>query len=156
MIAFRTALPRDRRFIVSAWSASLRKSDYAGMIANDDWETVMHPQIERVLDSPGMQTVVAYSHDAEPGVADLHGFIAADVTGNVPLVAYVYVKSSYRRGRGRLWSGDGLGRQLFKAIGVDPKLPFVFICRTAIVDELARHIPHATFKPVLGRKDRAA
>ena len=151
MIAFRQALPRDRDFIVSAWSASYRKSKYAGMIANENWADVMHPQIKRVLDSRGMQATVAYETTATPGVADLFGFIAADLSRIVPVVGYVFVKQAYRR--------SGIARRLFAAVGIDPKLPFDFICSTDIADELiemGRHAPHATFKPVLGRKDRAA
>lgn len=148
MIAFRPALPRDRDFIVSAWSASLRKSDYAGMIANEHWADIMRPQIERVLDSRGMQVTVACETGATPGVADLYGFIAADLSRMVPVVGYVFVKQAYRR--------SGIARRLFAAVGIDPKLPFDFICRTAIVEKLERHIPHATFRPVLGREDRAA
>jgi GNAT superfamily N-acetyltransferase len=144
VIGFRSALPRDRPFLVSAWSASLRKSDYAGMISDDDWADVMRPQIERVLDTAGMQVVVAHETEATPGIADLLGFIAANVGRMPSMVAYVYVKSAYRRA--------GLARKLFRAIGVDPKLPFDYVCRTVMVDELERHIPHATFRPVLARK----
>lgn len=143
MIAFRTMLPRDRAFVVSAWSSSLRKSDYAGMIHDDTWASVMHPQIERLIDRYEMVTTLAYSPDAEPGVADLFGFITADTSRPRPLVCFVYTKQPYRR--------SGVARKLFQAAKIDPSLPFDFACRTVFVDELARKIPRATFAPHLVR-----
>lgn len=146
MIAFRSALPRDRRFCVLSWLSSYRKSVYAGMICDDDWADVMFKQIERVLDRPNTQTYVAYSPDAEPGVADLHGFIATDSSRIKPIVYFCYTKQPYRR--------SGIARSLFRAAGIDPKLPFDYTCHTVFCDEpaISKQIPFATFTPALARQ----
>jgi hypothetical protein len=51
----------------------------------------------------------------------------------------VYVKDVYRK--------NGFARGLFSAIGINPRLPFLYACKTPIVGELAaaRKIPSARF-----------
>lgn len=129
--------PEDSRRcspVVAMWSASYKKSHYAGMIWHEDWAAVMHPQISRVLARPNLRTVIAYDADDSDFI---YGFIAADTSEPVPVVYYVYVKEPYRR--------HGIARSLFKAIGVDPTKRFVYTNKTGIVAELARKIPSARF-----------
>jgi GNAT superfamily N-acetyltransferase len=138
-IAFRPAELADRRFIVLNWLSSYRTAHTAGLIAMEDWHDVMWPQVEKLLDRPTSTTFVAYDPDESDRLVDLHGFIAADITPGPPLVLYVYVKDAYRRA--------GIARGLFEAIGVDPRRPFLYACKTPIVAELAeqRKIPCAKF-----------
>jgi hypothetical protein len=120
--------------VVAMWSASYKKSHYAGMIWHEDWAAVMHPQISRVLNRPNIRTVIAYDADDKDFI---YGFISADTTESVPVVYYVYVKEPYRK--------QGIARRLFKAIGVDPTRRFVYTSKTGIVAELAHKIPSARF-----------
>ncbi len=133
MTIYHPAMPQDRSFVVSAWSSSLRLSDRAGMIHMDDWATVMHVQIDKVLDRPSAVTITAC--DQESMV--IQGFVCADVASAVlpPIVFYIYVKEPYRR--------KGIARGLFAAIGVDPLQPFDYACRTALVGLLRDKIPGA-------------
>ena len=68
-LAFRPAAGRgseDRRFIVSTWSSSYKKSHSAGVIHTDDWATMMHPQFERHLDRLDARAVIVYEK-SDPG-----------------------------------------------------------------------------------------
>lgn len=144
-IAYRPALARDHRFIVSGWSSSFRLSDAAGLIAMDDWAAVMHPQIEKVLARPGCTTIVAHNPNDPDPVADLYGFVALDKRAAVPYVFYVYVKHHHR--------GRGIARGLFAAAGVDPLRSFAFACRTraSMEAEAADKIPNARWEPLPAR-----
>lgn len=130
-VVYRPMRADDCKFVISAWSSSLRNSDRAGMIAMKRWAAVMHVEIEEALDRPHAITVVA--QDTETDL--LLGFISADVSQGLPYVLYVYVKEPHRR--------SGIARGLFAAIGVDPTKPFSYACRTTIVGWLRSKIPHA-------------
>lgn len=148
MIAFRPMAANDERFVVSSWAMSYRDSDYAGLIAYDDWHRVMRPTIAKLLRRPGMRTVVAHETDDPDPLADLYGFVTADTTADVPVVYYVYVKHAYRL--------SGIARALFDAIGVDPARPFRYACKTAAVSKIyeARKIPCAQWDPVPARDNQ--
>ncbi len=141
-VAFRPMLARDERFVVSTWAMSYRDSPYAGMLPFTDWHRVMRPVIMATLRRPSVQTFVAHETDDPDPVADLYGFIAADLSEANPLVLYVYVKQVYRR--------SGIARRLCSAIGVDPGLPFRYAYRTTAADELAeaRKIPYAKWDAI--------
>lgn len=144
----------DRLFVVDAWVSTYRKAFTAGLIQMEDWYTVMIPQVEKALVRPDVRTLVAYETEAPDRLADLYGFITFDATERPPLVYYVYTKEPYRRGgRGRLWDGPGLARQMFAAAGIDPERPFTFVCSTPAVRalELARKIPMSRWTPLPGR-----
>lgn len=129
----------DRTFVISHWSSSYKKSHSAGLIQAEDWASVMHPQIAKVLDRPGMRTIIAYEKD-EPDF--FYGFITGDDEDiiDTPVIAYVYVKENYRR--------SGIARGLFKAFGVEPNQRFVYACRTGIVSKLSSKIPLSRFNPL--------
>lgn len=141
-VCFRPATEGDRSFIVSAWSSSFRDAYAAGLIAMDDWATVMRPQIEKVLARPDCTTMIAHDSDEDPTVG-LYGFISADVARSPALVYYCYTKQAYRR--------MGIARGLFAAIGVDPSRAFDYACRTIAVSELARKIPSSRWQPLAAR-----
>lgn len=142
----------DRLFVVDAWVATYRDAYTAGLIQVEDWYEVMLPQVGKALARPDVRTVVAAADGAEPGIADLLGFVTADTAEYLPLVYYVFVKEHYRRaGRGRLWGGPGIARGLFAAIGVDPVKPFNYVCSTPTCRILQRKIPLARWQPQLGR-----
>ena len=143
MLAYRPADDRDRRFIVDAWVSSFRTAHSAGMIAMEDWRAVMWPQVEKMLERPDVISTVAYETDDKDRLADLYGFIAADVEMSPPLILYVYVKEAYRK--------TGIARGLFKSIGVDPSKPFHYACKTHIVRTVERKIPMAKWQPLLAR-----
>lgn len=113
----------ERAFIVSTWASSYKHSHYAGLIASEDWPTVMHPQLGKLLDRPTVRAIVAC---APP--AFLYGHIVGETAGPMPVVHYVYVKDPYRE--------TGIARALFAALGVDPSKPFLYTCRTSIVAKL--------------------
>jgi hypothetical protein len=138
----------DRDFTIATWSSSYKNAHTAGMIASEDWPTVMHAAIRKLLGRPTTRAIVAY----EPPDF-LYGFIAGDVSGPVPVIYYAYVKDPYRsspRGDGTR-SGPRHARGLFGALGVDPEGPFLYTCRTSIVTRIAHKIRHAKFVPAAAR-----
>lgn len=134
-LSFRPAHDADRTFIVSNWSSCFKKSHSAGIIHTDDWASVMHAQLERVLDRPGSRALIAFEK-SEPDF--FYGFIAGDTSEETPVVHYVYVKEAYRR--------SGIARGLFDAFGVDPSQYFVYVCRPVMV-HLTSKVPLARFNP---------
>lgn len=156
MISFRPWLPRDRRFCVEGWLDSYRDAYTAGLVSMETWDERMRPEVERMLDQA---TVLVAHEDSDPDpLADLLGFIAFDRGSfRLPYVYYVYVASRYRRagwrtvdGR-RVRVGDGLGRLLFKAAGIDPKKQFDFAASTRFERILKDYIPLARHRPLLAR-----
>lgn len=141
-MAVRPLLPRDERFVVSAWVMSLRDSDYAGLVDYEDWHRVMRPVVAKLLKRPDVTTLVAYKTDEDDPTADLYGFLVAMPDPLHPVVAYCYVKHAYRR--------FGIARTMFAAMGIDPSKPFRYVCRTPAVAELieARKIPSARWDPM--------
>lgn len=151
-IAYRAAAREDHAFIVDSWVASYRDAFTAGIIQVEDWYGVMIPTVEKILRRPDVCATVACVVGASDHVADLCGFIVADVAESPPLIYYVFVKPHYRRGgRGRVWAGDGVGRNLFASIGVDPDRPFNYVCSTPMCRTLERKMPMARWQPLLGR-----
>jgi hypothetical protein len=139
-IAFRPAELDDAQFIVSTWSRGFKTSRSAGMIASEDWERVMHPQIQKVLARADVRTVVAFEN-TDP--AFLYGWISADPAASPPIVFFCYVKESYRRA--------GYARGLFATVGIDPHLRFNYTCWTPIIHKLGLKIPNAKHDPNLAR-----
>lgn len=152
MTLYRDAKIDDRRFVVATWASSYKSAHAAGMIASEDWATIMHAQIEKLLDRPGVRTIVAYDRVAR-GQDFLYGFIAGDPSLLVPAVFYVYVKGPFRSQEGAdgKRSGPRHARGLFAALGVDPARSFRFACRTAVVSRLADKIPRGRFDPGVAR-----
>lgn len=113
------------------------------MIAMDDWATVMHRQISKVLDRSDVVTVIAH----DPADDFLFGFISVIPRSppvlDAPVVNYVYVKGTCRR--------RGIARALFASVAVDPSLPFEYTCRTSWVSHLADRIPRARCNPMPAR-----
>ncbi|MCA1833031.1 MAG: hypothetical protein ABR520_11215 [Mycobacteriales bacterium] len=155
----------DRAFVIATWSSSYKSSHFAGMIAAEDWATVMHAQIGKLLDRPDTRTLVARG-----GRDFLYGFIAGDpdlrVTLSEPaggrrwvdveyvgVVHYVYVKDAFRSeahpdgSRG----GPRIARGLLGALGIEPAQPFLYTCRTGVVARLQEKIPRARFAPAAAR-----
>jgi hypothetical protein len=130
----RAADEDDLAFIVSTWSRSYKSSPAAGLIASEDWPTVMHPQIRKLIDRPGVTTLVACDRRDS---SFLIGFACATPAAKV--LHYVYVKQPFRRA--------GYARQLVLELGIDPLLPFRFTCWTHACRELAAKIPRATHDP---------
>lgn len=158
-LAFRPALADERRclcngrpkdsthcsLVVSMWSASYKKSHYAGLIWHEDWADVMHPQIANVIERADLTTIIAYEA-TDPDF--LYGFIAGDMSERVPVVYYVYVKEPYRK--------NGIARGLFGALGVDPSKYFVYVCKTGVVSTLAHKMPSARFNNLEARYPKEA
>lgn len=143
MIAHRPATTDDRRFVISAWSASYKDAHTAGMIGSARWAEVMHAEVERVLDQRGTKTLVAYE-SRDP--AFVYGFISGEPDATPPVVFYCYTKAAFRR--------QGIARGLFDALGVDPALRFLYACKTAVVPRLAGKLPAAKFEPATARYPR--
>jgi GNAT superfamily N-acetyltransferase len=159
VIAHRPATAADRTFVCSSWVDSYRTSYAAGILDMQAWHSIMWPQVERYLDRPTVRTVVAVERK-DPTF--LYGFICADLSPQVEhldagrtkswpaMLLYVYVKAPYRR--------DGIARGLFEHIGLDPRSPFLYACKTPIAGRLAPKIPLAKWNPLVARfqKERAA
>lgn len=152
MISFRPWLPRDRRFCVESWLDSFRDAYTGGLIAMENWDAVMRPEVERMLDRA---SVIVAHEDSDPDpIADLLGFIAFDVGSfRLPFVYYVYTKQHFRRAgrRGGKRVGDGVARMLFRAAGIDPRQPFNYAASTRMCRILSEHIPLARHQPLLAR-----
>jgi hypothetical protein len=162
-VAFRA--PRDAsdvKFVVESWLEGQRTSYSAGLVVIEDWFDVMRPQYTKLMRRPGMQTVVAYEK-TDPDF--LYGSIIADPTEQrVPdksgslhwwpaLVLFVFVKQNFRRAgyQNGVRVGDGIGRQLFSAVGVDVTKPFLYACNTVTASRLASKAPLAKFNPLAAR-----
>lgn len=138
-LAFRPASPDERRClcpgrpedspgcspIVSLWSSTYKDSDFGGLIWHEDWATVMHAQITKIIAKQNRTAIVAVEK-TDPTF--LYGFIVGDLTCNVPVVDYVAVKESYRK--------HGIARALFAELGVSTSERFVYSCRNWIVSKL--------------------
>lgn len=159
MISHRPAQPEDRTFVIDSWISSYRTSYAAGLIDMEHYHSVMWAQAERYIDRPDVRTIVAVEKK-DPKF--IYGFICADTTpqlerlnnGSVriwpALVYYVFVKAASRRGK-QLGLPVGVARGLFDAIGIDPRGPFLYACRTPIVSTLGARIPQAKFNPLPAR-----
>lgn len=126
----------DRAFLVSTWSRSFKLSHSAGLISSESWPSVMHPELERILDRDGARAVIACEKN-DPDY--FYGWIAGDTSERIPVLMYVYVKEPYRR--------TGVARRLFTAIGIDPSQYFVYVCRGPSYRQLAGKITHARYNP---------
>lgn len=152
MTLYRDAILDDRPFVVGTWSSSYKSAHAAGMIASEDWATIMHSQIEKLIDRPGTRTIVAYDRVSR-GQDFLYGFVSGDPTLVVPVVFYLYVKGPFRSQEDADGKRNGPrhARGLFAALGIDPAKSFRYACRTAILSRLADKIPRARFDPGAAR-----
>lgn len=146
MIAIRPAAAHDERFVIASWLSSWRDANAAGLIQHEDWFDVMWPQLQKALARPDVQTLVAYETDEADHVADLYGFITADVAASTPLLYYCYTKQAYRR--------MGVARRLFAAVGLDPRSRFEFVCKAPVPGELLTKAPLARWNPAAGRRPK--
>lgn len=135
-IAYRPAEIDDAPFVVSTWARAFKHSRSAGMIADEDWPVVMHPQIQKVLARPGVQTVIAYEN-TDPNFR--YGWICGTPDTAPPVVFFTYVKEAYRRA--------GYARGLFAELGIDPAKRFTYTCWTPVVQKVAHAIPLAKHDP---------
>lgn len=139
-------------FIVSGCSASLRMTRDIPLITMADYASVMHPQIEKMLDRAGVQTIVAegsvlagficFERDAHIADRDAVTHRRCSIT-IADYVFYVYVAKPFRR--------RGLARELFNAAGIDPGSRFYYACRTLSSWELRGKIPLAHYSPFYAR-----
>lgn len=157
-IAFRPAVTEaDRRFVIASWLDASRTSYSSGLIAMADWYDVMWPQYAKVLDRPGMRSLVAYEA-TDPDFA--YGFLVADPSeqrvperdGSVrwwpALVMFCFVKQGYRR--------SGIARRLFAEMDINLDEPFLYGCNTQTASRLSAKAPKARFNPLVARFDKEA
>lgn len=146
--------PDHRAFVVSSWASSYKSAHTAGIISSEDWPDVMHAQLAKLLDRETTTTLVAFDDQY------VYGFVSGDVSGDLPIVHYVYVKHPFRSQRSRRPDGSEgpregprIARSLFRALGVDPLSPFLFSCRTSIASTLRDlgKIPRGRFTPEAAR-----
>jgi hypothetical protein len=130
--------PEDEMFVISNWSRAFKHSRAAGIIADEDWPTVMHAQIRKLLARADVLTVLCVEKD-DPSF--LYGFIAATPGRIPPVVHFVYVKESFRRAR--------YARALFRAVAIEPSKRFSYSCWVPLLHNnwvrdripLAKHVP---------------
>jgi GNAT superfamily N-acetyltransferase len=140
----RAATESDLRFVLSSWLASYRGAHAAGMIQMTDWVTVMSPQVDAVLSRVGVTVLVAGHPTAEPGTADVYGWIAAEHQGGtIPLIHYCYVKHAYRR--------RGFARRLLQALRLSATDEIEYTCKTAVISKLKAKMPRARWQPLRAR-----
>lgn len=157
-LAFRPCTSEaDRTFVVGYWLDASRASYSSGLIAMEDWNTVMGPQYLKAMQRAGMQTIVAYEA-TDPDFT--YGFIVADPNeqrvkerdGTIrwwpALVLFVYTKQNFRR--------EGVARGLFRECGIDPSKPFLFGCNTQAASRLSHKVPRARFHPLVARFPKEA
>lgn len=128
------------------------------MIAMDDWEDVMRPQVVKAMARLGSCCVVACHPDSP---SDLYGFAVAEsdvhvpkserskgawqrrmAPAGMPMLVFLYTKQAYR--------GLGIGRGLMHAAGVDPEKPFLYACKTPAVSKCPL-FAHGRFSPLTVR-----
>ena len=174
-LAYRLAEDRDMALVVDSWVDSYRTAHAAGMIPMPMYKESQRANVRWVLARPGVEVWVAYHPGESPeSRADLYGWIAVErgysvprairqrVGGELrwveelrpctdPLVHYVFVKESYRE--------HGIAAGLFRAARVDRTKPFLFTCKTGVLNErlrrdgptlLERH-PLARWSPLIAR-----
>ena len=142
-IAYRRATREDMALVVDSFIESFRTAHSAGLIAMDDWRTVMVRQLGLILARPGVEIHVAYHPGDTDHVADVYGWLAVEKTEPLPFVLYAYVKQAYRR--------LGVARGLFMAAGVHPRSSFEYAAKTGIVTKLIPKIPGAKWNPLRAR-----
>lgn len=134
----------DRAFVADSWIRSYRLSHAAGMIAMQDWRSVMSQAIDRVLSRPGVRVLVAHL-PWEDSVGIL-GWMAYERTeSGPPLVHYIYVKQAYRK--------SGVARGLFAKADIDPDSLFHYTCKTSVVHRIRNRIPNSHWTPLSARFD---
>jgi hypothetical protein len=146
--------------VVATFVESYRTSRSAGLIAMEDWQAVMEPQVKKVLARDGVTVHVACHPGETDRRADLYGWIAVErgyvaaepevangrhghrlVPCDVPLVLYVYVKSPFRK--------LGIARGLFGAAGIGAR--WNYACRTSVVTKLAAKMREAEWLHLVAR-----
>ncbi len=155
MITFRPAdltNGEERTFVIASWSASYKQSKHAGMIVAEDWPRIMHEQIGKILARPASDVIIGVDSD---DASFFYGWIAGDKSGAIPVVYYCYVKEPYRKAgyANGVRIGDGYGRRLLAAFGVDPSKHFLMGCMTSAITGdrfepgIGPKIPRAKFEP---------
>lgn len=159
-ISYRPAHADDARLVIDSWVSAYKYAHAAGLIALEDWDSIMRPQVAKVLRRPGCDVWVAYDPAETDKRFDLFGWIAVErgysevvrrrrngrweehlEVADRPLVHFVFVKRSYRR--------EGIARGLCEAAGVDLGAPLTYTCKTAVVSKL--NLPAAEWKPLIAR-----
>jgi len=125
---------QDRRFVLDGWLKSWRKSQYAGVVANNRFSEVTFDTIKQLFDR-GMTILVAESVNPDTKV----GFIAYE-RSEIPVLHYLYVKPVLR--------GLGFGGRLLTEVGITPEEPFVYTFRTSD----SRKLVNGTHCPAIGRR----
>lgn len=130
-IAISPLASHHERFVCSAFCNERKLAKDAGLFDLSDpkqrqaWWDASWSAFWSILSRATVRTFVAHSDlDADA----YRGFLSVDTSGRIPLVYYVYVAGPYRR--------TGHAHAMFAAAGVDPKRPFAFACRNAVVDSL--------------------
>lgn len=114
-IAYRLATEVDRHVAEEDWLSSFRRSYYAGLCSADPtiWRLRTLPEIQRILDLPGVEIHVAFNPELGPETeADIYGWLAIQRRTRRPLVLYCYMKLHYR--------GWGIMRSLFDRVSINP------------------------------------
>jgi GNAT superfamily N-acetyltransferase len=151
MFTYRPALPTDRQFVISGWSASLRMTRDIPFLTMADYADIMHSQIAKALEREGVRTIVAEGSvlagfvTFEPD-AQIVDDLATHRRGGVAVAGYVfycYVAQPFRR--------RGIARALFDAAGIDPASRFHYACRTLSSFELRGKVPSAHYSPFYAR-----
>lgn len=153
-LRYREATGDDWALVVDSWLSSFRTSHAAGLIAMEDWRSVMTGQVNKLLARPGVKVTVACRPGAEGTRADLYGWVAVEAAYTFldragrerrmpPMVLFVYVKDHYR--------GMGFARGLLRAAGIELGDAFDYAAKTPVVSKLRTKIPRARWNPLRAR-----
>lgn len=162
MLKYRVADGPDFRFVLESWLDSYKLAHAAGLVAVEEWNAVMRPQLQRILSRPGCRTYVAYNPAETESGSDLYGWAAVErgfqvpvrnringlwqtslETSEDPLIHYVFTKQAYRK--------LGIAKGLLKAAGVNLGEPFFYSCKTPVVSRLEQNLAQGKWNPLLAR-----
>lgn len=105
--------PTDEAFLFNSWLKSYRNSDFARALRNDIFYSMHHLVIERILQRPTTQVLIA----CDPTAPDVvYGYLVAERVGGPPIYHFLYVKAAFRRA--------GIAKALLEATGASSGLAF--------------------------------
>ena len=132
-IAIREFDPHDMGLIYQSWLRSYRFSDFARAIR----VSIYFSEHRHVVDSlVNTAKIVCAVNPEDP--THIYGWACMDLSGQLPIVHYVFIKPPYR--------GFGIAKLLLKGI---QGRPFLFTHMTHIINRArvpGTYVPHLAFK----------
>jgi hypothetical protein len=139
---YRPLAASDEPLFYSSWIESFRDSHYAGPYPYVVYHQAIRKSIELYRRRPGFRVMVA-ANRSDPD--QVYGWMAYEHIADKQVIYYAYTKELFRK--------KGVLRGLARAAYVDPVREIFYVCKTAPVGDLLRHMGVvAKHKPSLVRK----